>query len=138
MVYIENGPENKMSQFFVRQWLPAKTEMSPLPFRPLSPDGRGQIGEMGNRLGPLSVDANDDNGTNDDDEYEIRPPRSIDDYLDCAYRHGGDRVGRTYHVIFLALGIANSGDSAEISCTNYVLSSSSFQNNILFGDDFDM
>jgi hypothetical protein len=93
---------------------------------------------MGDRLGPLSVDANDDNGTNDDDEYEICPPRSIDDYLDCAYRHGGDRVGRTYHVIFLALGIANSGDSAEISCTNYVLSSSSFQNNILFGDDFDM
>ena len=32
MVYIEHGLENKMSQFFVRQWLPAKTEMSPFRF----------------------------------------------------------------------------------------------------------
>jgi MFS family permease len=77
----------------------------------------------------------DANVVDDEDEHRIHPPRSIDDYLDSAYCHGGDRVGRTYHVIFLALGLANSGDSAEISCTNYVLSSSSFRNDILFGDD---
>jgi hypothetical protein len=89
------------------------------------------FGEMGNRFRPLSVD--DDK----DDEHIILPPRSIDDYLDYAYRRG-DCVGLSYRVIFLALGMANSGDSAEISCTNYALSSPSFRRDILVGGDFAM
>ena len=112
---------------------------------------------MGDRFQPLGVDviANDDDVDDDDhDGCAKRPPRSIDDYLDHAYRRG-DGLGPLssgpppntlrrlmrdarerwrYHVIFLALGIANSGDSAEIACTSYALSSSAFQRDILVGD----
>ena len=69
-------------------------------------------------------------------------PRSIDDYRDSAYHHNStsrqyNGVIRDmlqhwrYYIIFLALGIANSGDSAEMGCTNYILSSTNFQNDIL-------
>ena len=36
-----------------------------------------------------------------------------------------------YYIIFLALGIANSGDSSEMGCTSYILSSVTFQHDIL-------
>ncbi|KAL7480691.1 hypothetical protein ACHAW6_013221 [Cyclotella cf. meneghiniana] len=68
------------------------------------------------------------------------PPRSIDDYLESAYHHphhhGQEFPGVVmqrwrYYIIFLALGIANSGDSAEMGCTNFLLSSERFQREIL-------
>jgi MFS family permease len=42
-----------------------------------------------------------------------------------------------YYIIFLALGIANSGDSSEMGCTSYILSSTTFQHEILMkgGED---
>ncbi|KAL3779321.1 hypothetical protein ACHAW5_007354 [Stephanodiscus triporus] len=109
---------------------------------------------MGDRFQPLSV-------VDDDDGCAKRPPRSIDDYLDSAYRRGdgigpssgllrrrpspplrrlidGVRARWRYHVIFLALGIANSGDSAEIACTSFALSSSTFQRDVLVGGDFEV
>ena len=80
-----------------------------------------------------------------DEEEDNTPPRSIDDYFDSAYHHNNtSRIHNgmlldilqhwRYYIIFLALGIANSGDSAEMGCTNYILSSVNFQNDILRGD----
>ncbi|KAL9184230.1 hypothetical protein ACHAXT_002316 [Thalassiosira profunda] len=71
------------------------------------------------------------------------PSRSIDDYLESAYGHARHRRGVLhelalhwrYYIIFLALGIANSGDSAEMGVTNYILSSDRFQQDILGGGD---
>jgi len=40
-------------------------------------------------------------------------------------------------MIFVALGIANSGDSAELGCTSYILSSVNFQHDILLRDGED-
>ena len=72
-----------------------------------------------------------------------RPPRSIDAYLESVYQEGSDdkiptpsimsllRQRWRYYAIFAALGIANSGDAAEISCAGYLLSSATFQEEIL-------
>lgn len=77
------------------------------------------------------------------EDQQYTPPRSIDDYLDSAYNcpsraNNGilyDIIQHwRYYIIFLALGIANSGDSAEMGCTNYILSSTSFQHDILGSD----
>ncbi|KAL7538993.1 hypothetical protein ACHAWF_006262 [Thalassiosira exigua] len=86
------------------------------------------------------------------DSGEHRPPspRSIDDFLESAYSGRGATTGRRprwgdalrdvlrhwqFYVIFLALGIANSGDSAEMGCTSYILSSVKFQRDILGAGD---
>jgi hypothetical protein len=81
------------------------------------------------------------------DEPSSRP-RSIDDYLESAYWHHQTNLNYNislsqtivslmerwrYYIIFLALGIANSGDSAEMGCTNFLLSSESFQSDVSFG-----
>ena len=71
-------------------------------------------------------------------EQEITPPRSIDDYLETVSQSstGGSRLRQClverwrYYIIFLALGIANSGDSAEMGCMNFLLSSERFQQDV--------
>ena len=72
-------------------------------------------------------------------EQETSSPRSLDDYLETAYKTSTSAgVGRVrhiterwrYYIIFLALGIANSGDSAEMGCMNFLLSSEAFQNDV--------
>lgn len=76
-------------------------------------------------------------------------PRSIDNFLEAAYRHQSEFAAVNnpsggclslswrllmqrwrYYITFLALGIANSGDSAEMGCTNYILSSETFQHDV--------
>jgi len=88
------------------------------------------------------------NNSNDDQQenHNIQP-RSIDDYLDTAYQyqHSCNTSSLNtqndilkhwrYYIIFLALGIANSGDSAEMGATNYILSSETFQHDILGSDN---
>ena len=79
---------------------------------------------------------------NNNNNNTIHGPRSIDDYLDSAYQHTFTSRAQNgilfdilqhwrYYIIFLALGIANTGDSAEMGVTNYILSSSKFQHDIL-------
>lgn len=71
-------------------------------------------------------------------EQESVAPRSIDNYLEKAYSiSSGSRLQHIidrwrYYVIFLALGIANSGDSAEMGCMNFLLSSEGFQRDVSF------
>ena len=85
---------------------------------------------------------NNDNMNNNNNNNTIHGPRSIDDYLDSAYQHTCTSRAQNgllfdllqhwrYYIIFLALGIANTGDSAEMGVTNYILSSSKFQHDIL-------
>ncbi|KAL7551344.1 hypothetical protein ACHAWF_015744 [Thalassiosira exigua] len=76
-------------------------------------------------------------------------PRSIDDFLESVYSNNStasDRCGGVlydifrdwrYYIIFLALGTANSGDSTEMSCIKYILSSYQFQQDILRVDAVD-
>jgi len=58
--------------------------------------------------------------------------RSVDDYYNAAYEEGTNRW--QYWLIFLSLGIANSGDATEISCMNYILSHPLFREEILIGN----
>lgn len=60
-------------------------------------------------------------------------PRSIDDVLEHAYSSPTSRNRWRFYVMFLALGLANSGDSAEMSCTGTLMASSRFQHDILRG-----
>eukprot|EP00984_Skeletonema_dohrnii_P033332 scaffold29533_cov78-Skeletonema_dohrnii-CCMP3373.AAC.1 len=55
--------------------------------------------------------------------------RSVDDYYNIAYEEGTNRW--QFWLIFLSLGIANSGDATEISCMNYILSHPLFKEEIL-------
>ena len=67
-------------------------------------------------------------------------PRSIDDYLETAYKNSSIPLNNSrirhiverwrYYIIFVALGIGNSGDSAEMGCTNFLLSSERFQQDV--------
>eukprot|EP00585_Thalassiosira_rotula_P001925 CAMPEP_0196140762 /NCGR_PEP_ID=MMETSP0910-20130528/7551_1 /TAXON_ID=49265 /ORGANISM="Thalassiosira rotula, Strain GSO102" /LENGTH=584 /DNA_ID=CAMNT_0041401665 /DNA_START=18 /DNA_END=1772 /DNA_ORIENTATION=- len=92
-----------------------------------------QQGEMADTFQPLA-----------NNSLELEPPRSIDDYIESAYRHNSTLRHKgylldiiqhwRYYIIFLALGIANSGDSAEMGCTSFILSSVKFQHDILLKD----
>jgi len=55
--------------------------------------------------------------------------RSVDDYYNLAHEQGTSRW--QFWLIFLSLGIANSGDATEISCMNYILSHPLFKEEIL-------
>ena len=44
--------------------------------------------------------------------------RSLDEFYNGAYEHGTSRSRWNYYLMFLALGVANSGDATEISCMN--------------------
>jgi len=51
-----------------------------------------------------------------------------------AYAHGSSEAGSSrlqYWLLFLALGIANSGDATEIGCMNYILSHPLFKEEML-------
>jgi hypothetical protein len=71
-------------------------------------------------------------------EQEASSSRSIDDYLETVYQNSSSSLGGfrnlsnrwRYYIIFLALGIANSGDSAEMGCMNFLLSSERFQKDV--------
>ena len=58
-------------------------------------------------------------------------PRSIDDVLEYAYSSTSVRGSWRFYIIFFALGLANSSDSAEMGCMGTVMASSSFQHDIL-------
>jgi len=60
-------------------------------------------------------------------------PRSIDDVLEHAYSSPTSRSRWRFYVMFFALGLANSGDSAEMGCTGTLMASSRFQHDILQG-----
>jgi MFS family permease len=61
-------------------------------------------------------------------------PRSIDDVLEDAYSSSTCRISRwKFYIMFLALGLANSADSAEMGCTGSIMASSQFQHDILQG-----
>ena len=55
--------------------------------------------------------------------------RSVDEYYNIAYEQGTNRWH--FWLIFLSLGIANSGDATEITCMNYILSHPLFKEEIL-------
>ena len=55
--------------------------------------------------------------------------RSVDDLYNIAYEEGTNRW--QFWLIFLSLGVANSGDATEISCMNYILSHPLFKEEIL-------
>src|SRR6056300_59491 len=57
--------------------------------------------------------------------------RSVDEYYNIAYDQGANRWH--FWLIFLSLGIANSGDATEITCMNYILSHPLFKEEILRG-----
>lgn len=57
--------------------------------------------------------------------------RSVDEYYNIAYEQGTNRWH--FWLIFLSLGIANSGDATEITCMNYILSHPLFKEEILQG-----
>lgn len=64
--------------------------------------------------------------------HTTAPPtksRSVDDFYNTAYEEGTSRW--QFWLIFLSLGIANSGDATEISCMNYILSHPLFKEEIL-------
>ena len=56
--------------------------------------------------------------------------RSVDDYYNIAYEQSTKSKWQFY-LIYLSLGIANSGDATEISCMNYILSHPLFKEEIL-------
>mmetsp|Transcript_5638 Transcript_5638/g.11915 ORF Transcript_5638/g.11915 Transcript_5638/m.11915 type:complete len:548 (-) Transcript_5638:1333-2976(-) len=60
-------------------------------------------------------------------------PRSIDDVLEHAYSSTTIKNLWRFYIIFFALGLANSGDSAEMGCMGSVMASSQFQHDILQG-----
>lgn len=62
-------------------------------------------------------------------------PRSIDDVLEDAYSSTtGNFCSRwKFYIIFFALGVANSGEAAEMGCMGSVMASSQFQHDILQG-----
>lgn len=61
--------------------------------------------------------------------------RTIDDFYETAYSSSPVKsLPLGFWTIFLALGIANSGDATEIGCMNYILSNPGFQEEILKGD----
>lgn len=51
----------------------------------------------------------------------IMPMRSLDEFLEFAYtsRPRFNTFKLRFYVVFFALGLANSGDSAEMGSTNY-------------------
>lgn len=57
--------------------------------------------------------------------------RSIDEFYNEAYEQGTSNGRFQYWLLFLALGIANSGDATEIGCMNYILSHPLFKEEIL-------
>src|SRR5210317_1738618 len=59
--------------------------------------------------------------------------RSVDEYYNIAYDQGTNRWH--FWLIFLSLGIANSGDATEITCMNYILSHPLFKEEILQSDN---
>ncbi len=60
-------------------------------------------------------------------------PRSIDDVLEDAYSSTTLRSRWKFYIIFFALGLANSGDAAEMGCMGSLMASSQFQQDILQG-----
>mmetsp|Transcript_24896 Transcript_24896/g.50986 ORF Transcript_24896/g.50986 Transcript_24896/m.50986 type:complete len:319 (+) Transcript_24896:2-958(+) len=81
--------------------------------------------------------------------------RSIDDFLESAYHYTRtthalvqrqsagdasilsdlfDHQKVSYHIIILALGLANASDASEILCLSYLLSDANFQDTILSDD----
>lgn len=76
-----------------------------------------------------------------DQHRSVRPqrnqrdhPRSIDQFYEESSSNDISFGAVPYWIIFLALGIANSGDAAEITNMNFVLSNEGFEENILQGD----
>lgn len=73
------------------------------------------------------------------EQQPLRPPsttsspRSIDDVLEHAYSSSTVRSRWKFYIIFFALGLANSGDAAEMGCMNSLMASSQFQHDILQG-----
>lgn len=65
---------------------------------------------------------------------EHDPPRSIDQFYEEASANDLTPLAIEYWIIFLALGLANSGDAAEITTMNFVLSNEDFDAEILLGD----
>ena len=86
---------------------------------------------------------------NDNDMLLIQEsaPRTIDSFLESAYHRNNfspessiltdlcDRNKVAYHLIILALGLANASDASEILCLSYLLSDLNFQQDILKGGD---
>jgi len=58
-------------------------------------------------------------------------PRSIDDVIEYAYSSTSFRGRWRFYIIFFALGVANSSDSAEMGCMGTIMASSRFQHDIL-------
>mmetsp|Transcript_45185 Transcript_45185/g.96136 ORF Transcript_45185/g.96136 Transcript_45185/m.96136 type:complete len:527 (-) Transcript_45185:14-1594(-) len=57
--------------------------------------------------------------------------RSIDEFYNVAHEQGNSGGRFHYWLLFLALGVANSGDATEIGCMNYILSHPLFKEEIL-------
>ncbi|EJK48705.1 hypothetical protein THAOC_32475 [Thalassiosira oceanica] len=114
---------------------------------PIRPDDRQSSGGM-NAFEPLEPHSSAGASTSETSSSSSATPqpimtpttRSLDEFLESVYasrpRFGISKL--YYAIIFFALGLANSGDSAEMGCTNYILSSKTFQDDILKnGDDVD-
>lgn len=97
----------------------------------------------------MDFESLDDAGASSSSISATPPPmRSLDEFLESAYasrpRSGSVLVEvcklSRFYIVFFALGLANSGDSAEMGCTNYsesfwsvvLLYSIIFSNSLLF------
>jgi len=58
-------------------------------------------------------------------------PRSLDEFLEQAYRGAEGGFPWAYWITMFSLGVANSSDASEILCLSYILSDSAFQEEIL-------
>jgi len=69
-------------------------------------------------------------------EIEIKKSnlRSIDDYYDEIYEKSPKSCQFRFWLIFLSLGLANSGDAVEVNLMNFLLGDDGFREEILKGD----
>lgn len=63
---------------------------------------------------------------------ETDGPRSIDTFYDNCYQNKNSKF--KYWLIFISLGISNSGDASEVMCMNYLFGNEVFREEILEGD----
>ena len=78
-------------------------------------------------------DARHENKNQEHDPSLPHPHRTIDEFYQQASLSDKTVSALPYWVLFIALGFANSGDSAEIMNINFVLSNDEFATNILKG-----
>lgn len=72
------------------------------------------------------------------DELKVQPlttqPRSIDDYFEESYEKSSTAGRLHYWLLFISLGMANAGDSTEMTSMSFILADDDFKSTMLEGD----